>query len=219
MKQLLAFLTALTMLAGVETALAASTGTLKEVDIPSDMESRQRGAVITIETCILCHSLKYLSFKDLHDIGMSTEQIKELLSEQEIGDKMMSLTPIEDRKESYGKVPPDLTLMAIARANGPAHIYTLLTDYYYNEEEEVDNHLFPGIKMPDVFGYSDTEAGSEDRAEVEAMTKDVTAFLVWAADPNAETRRSIGFWVIVYLIVLTTMLYLLKKRTWRNVHH
>ena len=173
---------------------------------------------MVVETGLMCHSLKYLSFKDLGDIGMSKEQIEDLLSEQDIGDKMMSLTPIEDREESYGKVPPDLTLMAIARANGPAHIYTLMTDYYYNEEEDTDNRLFPGIKMPDVFGYADTDEGSEDRAEIEAMTKDVTAFLVWASDPNAETRRSMGFWVIVYLIVRTTLLYLLKKRTWRNVH-
>lgn len=219
MKKLMVLFTALTMFAGAEVALAGATGTLKDVDIPGDNESRQRGAVIAVETCLMCHSFKYISFKNLGEIGMSKEEIVDLLGDQEITDKMMSLTPIEDRKESYGKLPPDLSLMAIARPSGPSYIYTLLTDYYYDENDDVDNHLFRGIKMPDVFGYSDTEVGSEDRAEIDAEIKDVTAFLVWAADPNADARRSLGVWVILYLIVLTTLLYFLKKRIWRNIKH
>ncbi len=217
MKKMAVLFTALTMFAGAEMALAGATGVLKDVDIPSDNEARQRGAVMVVESCMMCHSLKYISFRDLADIGMSKEQIEDLLSGQELTDKMMSLTPIEDRKESYGKIPPDLSLMAIARPSGPKYIYTLLTDYYYNENDDVDNLLFHGIKMPDVFGYADTEVGSDDRAEIEAEVKDLTAFLVWAADPNAEARRSLGVWVIAYLIVLTTLLYFLKKRIWRNV--
>jgi len=219
MKKLLALFTALTMLAGAQAALASSEGAaLKEVQIPSDNESRQRGAAVVMETCMMCHSLKYIGFKDLTAIGMTNEDIEGYLTGQDIGDKMMSLTPIEDRKESYGKVPPDLSLMAIARKKGPRYVYTLLTSYYYNEEGDSENHLFHGIKMPDIFSYADTEEGSEERAAIEAQVKDVSAFLVWAADPNAEFRRTTGVWVIVYLIIMTTLLYLVKKRIWRNVH-
>ncbi len=217
MRSLLVLLSAVTMFAVAQTAMAGAAGALKMVDIDSSEQARQRGAEIVVSTCMMCHSLKYIKFSDLKQIGMAEEQIKYLLEDQDIDDRMMSLTPIEVRKESYGKVPPDLALMAIARKKGPQHIYTLLTDYYYNEEEETDNHLFPGIKMPDALAYADAES-DEERAEIEAQAADVTSFLVWAADPSAESRRTIGTYVIIYLIILTALLYLLKRRVWSKVH-
>ncbi len=219
MRSLLVLLSAVTMLAAAQTAMAGATGALKMVDIDNSEQARQRGAEIVVSTCMMCHSLKYIKFSDLSQIGMTEEQIKYLLEDQDIDDRMMSLTPIEVRKESYGKVPPDLALMAIARKKGPQHIYTLLTDYYYKdaEQEETDNHLFPGIKMPDALAYADAES-DEERAEIETQAADVASFLVWAADPNAESRRAIGTYVIIYLIILTALLYLLKRRVWSKVH-
>ncbi|MFC1748146.1 cytochrome c1 [Pseudomonadota bacterium] len=218
MKRLLAIFGALAMLSGMGTAVAGASGTIKEVDIPASEEARKRGAEIVVSTCMMCHSLKYLKFNHLKDIGMTKEEITYLLDDQKLDDKMMSVTPVEVRKESYGIVPPDLSVMAIARKQGPQYIYTLLTSYYYNEAEENDSHLFPGIKMPDTLGYSDTEEGSADRAEVEGQAKDIAAFLTWAADPNAEARRSIGVYVIIYLILMSILLYLCKKRVWSRVH-
>lgn len=217
MRRLLVLLSAMTMFAVAQTAMASAAGALKVVDIENSEQARQRGAEIVVSTCMMCHSLKYIKFSDLSQIGMTEEQIKYLLEDQDIDDRMNSLTPVEVRKESYGKVPPDLSLMAIARKKGPQHIYTLLTDYYYNEEEETDNHLFPGIKMPDALAYADAES-DEERAEIEAQSRDVASFLVWAADPSAESRRSIGVYVIIYLIILTALLYLLKRRVWGNIH-
>jgi len=217
MKSLLAVFAALAMFGSMGVAAGGATGTVKKVDIPASDEARQRGAEIVISTCMMCHSLKYMKFNHLSEIGMSDEQIKALLDDQKLDDKMMSVTPIEIRKESYGIVPPDLSLMAIARPKGPQYIYTLLTSYYYNENEETDNHLFPGIKMPDALGYVDTDEGTEDRAEAEAAAKDVVAFLVWTADPNAEARRTLGTYVIIYLIIMTFLLYLVKKRVWSRV--
>ena len=217
MKSLLAVFAALAMFGSMGVAAGGATGTVKKVDIPASDEARQRGAEIVISTCMMCHSLKYMKFNHLAEIGMSDEQIKALLDDQKLDDKMMSVTPIEIRKESYGIVPPDLSLMAIARPKGPQYIYTLLTSYYYNENEETDNHLFPGIKMPDALGYVDTDEGTEDRAEAEAAAKDVVAFLVWTADPNAEARRTLGTYVIIYLIIMTFLLYLVKKRVWSRV--
>lgn len=217
MKRVFVVLGVIAMLVGAGSAMAAATGKLKDAKFDSSNEARQRGAEAVIYTCMLCHSLKYVKFSDLTNIGLSKEQIEGLLDDQKIEDRMMSVTPIEVRKESYGKVPPDLSLMAIARKKGPQYIYTLLTGYYYREDGETDNHLFPGIKMPDALGYSDTEEGSSDRADVEAQARDLVSFLVWTADPNAETRRSIGYYVIIYLIILTILLYFVKKRVWRKV--
>ena len=148
---------------------------------------------------------------------MSEEDIESLLDDQKIDDRMMSLTPIEVREESYGKVPPDLSMMTIARKKGPQYVYTLLTDYYYREDGETDNHLFPGIKMPDAMAWADAESDA-DRAEIEAQVSDLVAFLNWTADPNADWRKTLGVYVIIYLVIITALLYLLKKRIWRRVH-
>ncbi|HHJ81067.1 MAG TPA: cytochrome C [Candidatus Tenderia electrophaga] len=219
MRRLLVLLSAVAMFAGAQNAMASAAGALKMVDVGSSEQARQRGAEIVVSTCMMCHSLKYIKFSDLKQIGMTEEQILSLLEDQSIDDRMLSLTSIEVRKESYGKVPPDLSLMAIARQKGPQHIYTLLTGYYYKdaEQDETDNHLFPGIKMPDVLAYADAES-DEERAEVEAQAHDVASFLVWAADPSAESRRTIGVYVILYLIILTALLYMLKRRIWRKLH-
>ncbi len=218
MKKLLAIFSAVAMLAGSGAVMAGgATGALKEIEIPTDNESRKRGAETVVSTCMMCHSLKYMKFSHMKDIGMTEEEILYLLDDQKIDDKMYSVTPVEVRKESYGIVPPDLSIMAIARAKGPQYIYTLLTSYYYNENGENDSHLFPGIKMPDTLGYSDSEEGSEDRAAIEQQAKDVAAFLVWTSDPNAESRKNIGIWVMVYLFIMTILLYLCKKKVWKRV--
>lgn len=217
MKRLLAIVGAVALLAGAGVALASGAGKLRHIEVDEANEARQRGAEIVTGTCLLCHSLKYVRFADLTDIGMAREDIEYLLMDQKVDDRMMSLSPVEVRKESYGKVPPDLSLMAIARKNGPDYLYTLLTGYYYRESGDIDNHLFPAIRMPDVLAYADTEPDSAERAATEAQARDVVSFLVWAADPNADERESLGIYVIIYLIVLTTLLYLLKRRIWRRL--
>jgi len=217
MKKVLVSIAALLMLAGMAAAMASGTGKLKHIEVDESNAARQRGAETVISTCLMCHSLKYVKFMDLADIGMSQEQIEFLLQDQKPEDRMTSLMPAEVRKESYGKIPPDLSLMAIARKQGPQYIHTLLTGYYYREDGETDNHLFPGIKMPDVLAYADMET-EEERAEVEAQSRDVVAFLHWAADPNAEERRSLGVYVIIYLVIFTGLLYLLKRKIWSRIH-
>lgn len=218
MKRLLTILGAMALLANMGMAAAAATGKLTHIEVDESGEARQRGAEAVISTCLLCHSLKYVKFIDMQDFGMDKEDIQALLMDQRVDDRMMSLSDVEVRKESYGKVPPDLSLMAIARKNGPDYIYTLLTSYYYRDDGEVDNHLFPGIKMPDVLAYADTAAGSPERAEAEAQARDIVSFLVWTADPNADERETIGVYVIIYLIILTVLLYLMKRRVWRRVY-
>lgn len=217
MKRLLAVVGMMALLAGTGVALASTSGKLRHIKVDESNEARQRGAEIITGTCLLCHSLMYVRFSDMTDIGMSQKDIENLLMDQTPDDRMLSLSPVEIRKESYGKLPPDLSLMAIARKNGPDYLYTLLTSYYYRESGDIDNHLFPGIRMPDVLAYADTEPGSAERTETQAQARDVVSFLVWAADPNADEREGLGVYVITYLIILTTLLYLLKRRIWRRV--
>ena len=190
---------------------------LKKIDFDTSEAARQRGAETVVGVCLMCHSLKYVKFGDLVDIGMTPDKIQSLLTGQQLKDSMLSLTPLAVRKESFGKEPPDLSLMVVARKRGPQYIYTLLTSFYVDEAGRSNNYLFPGVKMPDMLGYSLTVEGSAERAQVEAQIRDAVAFLMWAADPNADERREIGVYVIGYLVILTMLLYLMKRRTWRRV--
>ena len=74
------------------------------------------------------------------------------------------------------------------------------------------------IAMPppltaDAVEYSD---GSE--ASIKQMALDVSAFLAWAAEPEMEERKRLGIKVLIFLIVLSAMLYAVKRKIWTNVH-
>ena len=56
-------------------------------------------------------------------------------------------------------------------------------------------------------------------ASLDQMSKDVSAFLMWAAEPKLEERKRTGFQVLIYLLVLTGLLYFTKKKVWANVEH
>ena len=97
-------------------------------------------------------------------------------------------------------------------------MYSLLTGFYTAEDGSTNNHAFPGITMPDVLGYS--FAGSDEvRHQLDQTATDVAAFLVWAAEPSAGFRVKLGSVVMIYLVVLTALLWLWKRRIWKDVDH
>jgi len=57
------------------------------------------------------------------------------------------------------------------------------------------------------------------KASVQQMAWDVTNFLQWAAQPEMEARKKLGFKVVIFLIILTAILYAAKRKMWSNVHH
>jgi len=70
--------------------------------------------------------------------------------------------------------------------------------------------------MPDILGLSGT-TDPQKRAAIEKTAKDVTAFLVWAADPHAQERRHMGYYVLAFVFVMTILLRLWKKQIWRDI--
>lgn len=140
-----------------------------------------------------------------------------------------------------GAAPPDFSLIAKARApergfptfifdiftlyaeNGPDYIYSLLTGY-----EEAP----PNVEVPDAAYYnpyfvagsaiamapplSDGIVSYEDGSPetVEQYSKDISAFLMWASEPHLVERKSMGFKVMLFLIVFAALLYLVKKKVW-----
>jgi len=178
--------------------------------------SPQAGAVTIVRVCSGCHSLKYIDYDDLLQLGLTEAQVDELRGAIPATEPIQRQMSEKTAKESFGVVPPDLSLMAIAREGGAKYIYNLITGFYLTEDGNIQNHAFPGTRMPDIFGIS---AITEPQAiaQVQQTARNAAAFLHWAADPSAGYRIRLGFWVIGYLILFTVVVYLLKQQIWKQV--
>ncbi len=117
---------------------------------------------------------------------------------------------------------------------GPEYIYSMLIGYTGEEIEEAgailyENHAFPGgkISMPPpleeglveyaMHGGEDGDAGDVPEATVEQMAEDVSAFLMWAAEPQLVERKEAGLRNILMLIGLTVLLYFTNKALWAGI--
>ena len=145
-----------------------------------------------------------------------------------------------------GGLPPDMSVSAKARSHeagfprfifdaftqyqeaGPDYIHAILTGY---EEQPPAgfalapgtqyNKYFPGhaIAMPKPLSDGQVEYTDGTPATVDQYAKDISAFLMWAAEPKLDERKRLGFQVFVFLIVLTGLLYFSKRRVWHDLHH
>jgi len=208
-------LTALSLLA-FAAAADASTVPLADVRIAADAGSIRRGAETVVTVCMNCHSLKYIKFRDLLDVGVKRDSLDLWKGDKDLNAALIGSTPAEVARQVYGVVPPDLSLITAAREEGGRYVYSLLTGFYTDDSGNTDNHVFPGITMPDILGYT-FASNAKDRHEIENNAGDVAAFLVWAADPDAGVRKKIGIAVIIYLVILTVLLYFWKKRIWKGL--
>jgi len=196
----------------------ADTAALKDVSISTDADTLRRGAETIATLCMNCHSLKYLKYRDLLNIGVDRDSLDLWKGDKDLNAPLLSLTPADMARASYGKVPPDLSLITAAREHGGRFVYSVLTGFYADDNGNTNNHAFPGIAMPDVLGYS--FAGTQEQhRQIERTAADAAGFLVWAADPNAAFRMKLGSAVILYLVILTVLLYLWKRRIWKDVDH
>lgn len=141
-----------------------------------------------------------------------------------------------------GALPPDLSVMAKARHGGPAYIASLLSGYenppaglevspaqHYNPYMAGDltsawkgsGHVPPGglIAMPPPLREGGVTFDDGTPSTVEQQAKDVSAFLMWTAEPKLEDRKQMGFAVMIYLVLLTALLYWSYRRVWRNESH
>jgi ubiquinol-cytochrome c reductase cytochrome c1 subunit len=199
--------------AGQPLALAVE---LANVDIPHTPEAVRRGAQVISNVCMSCHSLKYVKYGGLSQLGFSSKDLDTLRNGKSLKEPLLTDMSPDMLRESFGTLPPDLSLMANAREGGAVYIYSLLTGFYQKADGSVDNHVFPGIKMPDVLNFSDAKEPAQ-RAPLEEQAKDAAAFLAWAADPHAAERHRLGYYVLIYLVVLTILLYLSKRRVWARL--
>lgn len=130
-----------------------------------------------------------------------------------------------------GVAPPDLSVMVKARTDGANYMYSLLTAYdKYEQPESIKlgagqyfNPVMEGgviaMAPPLVDGIIEYEGENAPEATVSQMAKDVTYFLAWSADPKLEQRKRVGFATLMFLSILTILLYLSYKQVWKGVKH
>ena len=212
-----------------------------------DRASLQRGYQVYTEVCASCHSMQYLSYRNLAEKGgpeFSVEQAKAIASNFEIVDGpnsdgemftrpaklsdkfVMPYANIEEAKISNGGAyPPDMSVLVKARAGGADYIYSVILGYEDPPEGlELDDGVYYNkymygnkIKMPPQL-YEDLVTYSDGTpATPEQMAKDVTTFLSWSAEPKLEERHKFGFRVLSYLIILTILVYFSMKKIWSRI--
>ena len=124
-----------------------------------------------------------------------------------------------------GAYPPDMSVLVKARGGGVDYIYSLLQGYEdapsgmtLDEGVHYNKYMYGNkIKMAAPLSDDLIEYGDGTKATVEQMSKDVTTFLMWAAEPHLEARHQMGFKAIIYLIILTILVYFSMKKIWSRV--
>ena len=243
-----------------------------------DKAQLQRGFQVYQQVCTACHGLKRVRFRNLAEPGgpeFPEASVKALAASwpyqisgelDDQGNPIDRLPGLADqivgpykndvqaRAAQNGALPPDLSLIAKARAveshapwysqwlymlrdivigyqeGGADYLYALLTGYHeppagmQMTEGMSFNAAFPGhqLAMPpplskDAFVEYQPESGY--KGSLEQNAHDVTAFLAWAADPNLNARKELGWQVLLYLLITTVLLYLVKKQIWSRLKH
>ncbi len=212
-----------------------------------DRASLQRGYQVYTEVCAACHSMKYLSYRNLSEKGgpeFSITQAKAIAASFEVTDgpnadgemfqrpgKLSDkfVMPYENVKAAEaangGAYPPDMSVLVKARGGGVDYIYSLLQGYeeppsgmILDDGVHYNKYMYGNkIKMSAPLSDGIIEYSDGTKATVEQMSKDVTTFLMWAAEPSLEARHQMGFKAIVYLIILTILVYFSMKRIWSRV--
>ena len=212
-----------------------------------DRGALQRGYQVYTEVCASCHSMKYLSYRNLAEKGgpeFTEQQAKAIAASFDVTDGPNSdgemftrpgklsdkfVMPYENVKAAQaangGAYPPDMSVLVKARGGGVDYIYSLLQGYedppagiILDEGVHYNKYMYGNkIKMSNPLSDGLVEYSDGTNATVEQMSKDVTTFLMWTAEPHLETRHQIGFKAILYLIILTILVYFSMKRIWSRV--
>ena len=211
-----------------------------------DRAQLRRGFLVYKDVCAACHSLDLVAYRNLMDIGFSEAEVKAIAAEQEFRDgpndegEMFDRAgrpadhfkaPFENenaaRAGNNGANPPDLSLMIKARLRGPDYVHGLLTGYKETPPKGVTvpegmsyNTYFPGHQIAMAPPLSDEAVEYKDgtKPTLDQHARDITTFLAWTASPEMEERKRMGIKVLLFLLVLTGMLFALKKRIWSDLH-
>jgi ubiquinol-cytochrome c reductase cytochrome c1 subunit len=213
----------------------------------ADAASLQRGARNFMNYCIGCHSLKYMRYQRMAEdlkIPKSVLTANLLQPGASALDYITTPMPPKDAEAWFGKVPPDLSL--IARSKGPDYIYRFLKTFFEDPSRPTgtDNLALPSASMPAVISdlegvkkavfleqksagggtdkvferFETVSPGNMTPEEYDGFVRDTVNFLDYVGEPAQVERRSMGVWVVLFLLALTALAYLLKQEYWKDVH-
>lgn len=191
-----------------------------------DQETMQRGARVYMNYCSGCHSLKYLRYNHMAQaLGLTTQtgaprttlMRKHLQWTSEGGyDPVVIAMPPDDAQSWFGVAPPDLSL--IMRSRGPEWVYAFLLNYYEDPKRpfHANNLIFPEVGMPNVLyplqgrylwnpstqRLVQVEPGQVTREAFKQSVADLVQFLVWVGEPVRDEREHLGWWVLVFFLLL-----------------
>ena len=208
-------------------------------DKSNDMAALQNGARIFVNYCLNCHSASYMRYNRLRDIGLGEGQIKDnlLFTAEKIGEPMKIAMQRAEAKAWFGVAPPDLTIIARARASefgsGADWLYTYLRGFYRDEARPSgwNNVVFANVGMPHVLWelQGDQALGADHRLtlvtagklkpqEFDTVVGDLVAYLKYMGEPVAEFRKQLGVIVLIFLAVIFVFAYALKREYWKDIH-
>ncbi|MDH3757276.1 MAG: cytochrome c1 [Gammaproteobacteria bacterium] len=228
-------------------SFAAGGAALEHANIdPGNIASLQRGARNFMNYCSGCHSAKYVRYNTIgKDLELSEEQLIEnlMFNAEKTFEAIEVSMPEAAAGRWFGVAPPDLSL--IGRAKGADYIYSFLKGFYVQSESPtgVDNTVLAGTSMPHVLwelqgfqraefaehtedgvttrhfeGFEAVTDGSLDAEGFDEFVRDTVNFLVYIAEPIRSERRTLGVWVLMYLIFFWIIAVMLKKQIWKDVN-
>ncbi len=210
-----------------------------------DRAALQRGFQVYTEVCSTCHSMNLVHYSDLEALGYTDEEIKAIAAQKQVDDindqgeavkrparpADAFVAPFANEKAARaannGALPPDQSVLVKAREGGPDYLHALLIGYsdppagVKMGDGMNYNKYFPGnhqIAMPAPLSDKSVTYSDGTEATLDQEARDVTAFLMWAAEPKMEERKQTGWKAILFLLVMTGFLYGAKRKIWAGVH-
>lgn len=221
------------------------SSTLWALSTDSDSKPRlQRGAKLFMNYCSGCHSLKYLRYNHMAEglglIGPNGRVDEELLknnlifTQATVNEPIRIALPLDDAKQWFGVVPPDLSL--VAREKGSDWLFAYLSSFYRDDSRPfgTNNLLVPGVAMPNILGpvlgemtlvpgKTDTahlvlaKQGMLSPVQVDRFLQDLIFFLAYVSEPEQASRYRLGLFVEGFLMVFLLIVIGLKRIYWQKI--
>ncbi len=210
-----------------------------------DQPSLQRGAKTFVNNCLNCHNAQFMRYSHLTQIGLTEDQVKKnlMFTTDKIADSMVSALDPKDAKEWFGKVPPDLTL--VARVRGADWLYSYLRSYYRDDASPTgwNNLVFKNVGMPHILhelqgtqvltkvgekkGHGEhmepvmkltmDKPGTMTPVEYDAYVTDLVNYLTYMGEPARPQRTQLGVIALFFLVLAFFATLWLKNEYWKDV--
>merc|ERR1719198_2879922 len=179
-----------------------------------DAASIRRGHMVYAQVCASCHGLSRIAYRNLVGVCYSEEEAKTMAEDTDVMDGA-----------NDGAYPPDLSLIVKARPNGVDYIFALLTGYkepphgIAPRDTQYYNPYFPGgwIGMPPPLSDGGVDYDDGTEATASQMAKDVTTFLAWTSEPEADERKLMGIKWMTMLTAMFMFTWYYKRVKWSVV--